>query len=134
MPINGPASLAAYHQRELDKERKPMATATSFDTEKMDPETAVVASARVASILNQQPATASSPTPISQSTDTAAPKKTRTTVASLLKKYQEREKELDTDIMKNSVIIASYEKRGEEFKFKKSVLQELIAEINADTD
>lgn len=134
MPINGPASLAAYHQRELDKERKPMATATSFDTEKMDPETAAAASARVANILNQQPTTASTPVPISQAADTAAPKKTRTTVAKILQKYQEREAGFDTEVAKLDAIIASYEKRREELRFKKSVLQELIAEINADTD
>lgn len=131
---NGPASLAAYHQQQLDLERnkgkKPM-PATSFDTEKQDPETAKVAAENVARILGktEPAATPQGNAPPPTAPPAEAPKASRMTVAKILQGYQEKEKTFTTDIGKIDGIIASYQKKRDETAFRLSVLQEMIAEI-----
>jgi len=132
---NGPASLAAYHKLVLEQERnkgkKPMVTATSFDTESMDPETATEAARRVASILGKPetsaPEQGNAPAPTPE-----APRKPRRTVAGILQGLQDKERTLSTDIDKLGSIIASYEKKRDETKYKLSVLQEMMAEITSE--
>jgi len=138
---NGPATLAAYHKKVLKEERKYILANTEFDISKYPPSVDPEAAARVESILHppeekKQPATAA-PTlhaPHGSPTPPEPTKKTRVTVSKILQKYQDREKEFGADIAKIDGIIASYEKRREELKFKLSVLQELIAEINSDSE
>lgn len=133
MPKSGPRELAAYHQQILNKERKPMAS-TSFDTERMDPQAAETAAARVQRILATPPATAApqQEAPATQPPAAEAPKRTRTTVAKIVEKYQEREAEAVKNIAEIESIIASYQTKLNELKFKLTFWREAIAEIEGD--
>lgn len=118
---------------------------TSFDIETMDAETEAEAKARVDAILHPQgatqapapaagtapPATTATPAPAA---DATKERKSRTTVAKLLQRQQEKEAQFAKDIAGIESIIASYEKRKAELAFRLQVVRELIAEINSDSE
>jgi hypothetical protein len=147
MPKSGPKELLAYHLQQLNKERKTMSTATSFDTEKLDDEALAAANARLASMPNLQvkpieptptlhanhghPNPPAAPAPAAKEPEPEA-RRQRMTVGRLAQKYQERITEITANLEKMESIVSSYQRKLEEEKCSLKVWQEALAEINAD--
>ena len=112
-----------------------MASAVSFDTEKLDEETLASRTANVARILHpetaQSPATPQ-PTPAASPAAESEPKRQRMTVGKLAERYQKRIAENTENIAKMESIVATYQQKIGEHKASLAVWQEALNEINAD--
>lgn len=110
--------------------------------DELAPEVVATASSRVAAALakDNPPAPAASPqqsslpgtAPAGEPATQAGEKRTRTTVAKLLQKYQERVVQLENDVIAVEEAIEKQQASLNEMYFKLNLWREAIAEINAD--
>ena len=111
-----------------------MASAVSFDTEKLDEETLASRTANVQRILHPEAAGAATPpaTPASSPAAESEPRRQRMTVGKLAERYQKRIAENTENIAKMESIVATYQQKIGEHKASLAVWQEALNEINAD--